>query len=199
MKGAACRYRRAGESEARPRKLGPLGLVLKAGVWYLVAQSGKAIRTYRASNIHGATMSDEPFARPRHFDLAAHWRDAVRDYEAGVYHETADVRLLDVLDPARLQASRRDRNRAIALDPAMVSVARAEKAEAARSGRTQNPQVAAAAVLGGALLLVVNDHRDDLLLHCGPAAYLVREAAGYLDQLRAKFTMISTLPTTSGG
>ena len=38
-------------------------------------------------------MSDEPFARPRHFDLAAHWRDAVRDYEAGVYHETADVRL----------------------------------------------------------------------------------------------------------
>jgi predicted DNA-binding transcriptional regulator YafY len=89
----ACRYRRAGESEARPRRLGPLGLVLKAGVWYLVAQSGKAIRTYRASNIHDASMSDEPFARPKYFDLAAHWRDAVRDYEAGVYHEAADVRL----------------------------------------------------------------------------------------------------------
>jgi predicted DNA-binding transcriptional regulator YafY len=89
----ACRYRRAGTTDARPRKLGPLGLVLKAGVWYLVAQSGKAIRTYRASNIHGASMTDEPFARPRQFDLAAHWRDAVRDYEASVYHATADVRL----------------------------------------------------------------------------------------------------------
>src|SRR5579859_6561765 len=34
------RYRPAGQAEAYPRRLGPLGLVLKAGVWYLVAQSG---------------------------------------------------------------------------------------------------------------------------------------------------------------
>jgi predicted DNA-binding transcriptional regulator YafY len=89
----ACRYRRAGETEARPRRLGPLGLVLKAGIWYLVAQRGKSIRTYRAANIHDAEMTDEPFARPKHFDLASHWRGAVREYEAGVYHEEADVRL----------------------------------------------------------------------------------------------------------
>ena len=69
------RYRRAGETEARPRRLGPLGLVLKAGVWYLVAQSGNAVRTYRAANIHDAEITDEPFARPKHFDLAAHWRE----------------------------------------------------------------------------------------------------------------------------
>lgn len=107
-----CRYRRAGETETRPRRLGPLGLVLKAGVWYLVAQSGKAIRTYRASNIHDARMSDAPFERPRHFDLASHWRDAVREYEAGVYHEEADVRLspkgvymLDLLGPYVIRAA----------------------------------------------------------------------------------------------
>ncbi len=43
---------------------------------------------------------------PKHFDLAAHWEKAVREYEAGVYHEHADVRLspqgvymLDMLGP----------------------------------------------------------------------------------------------------
>lgn len=116
------RYRRAGETEARPRRLGPLGLVLKAGVWYLIAQSGKSIRTYRARNIHDAEITDEPFARPKHFDLAAHWQEAVREYEAGVYHEHADVVLspkgiymLDLLGPyvqraAAQTASKPDRN-----------------------------------------------------------------------------------------
>ncbi len=31
--------------------------------------------------------------RPSKFDLVAHWQSAVREYEAGVYHEHADVRL----------------------------------------------------------------------------------------------------------
>lgn len=100
------RYRRAGEAEVRPRKLGPLGLVLKAGVWYLVAQNKSAVRTYRARNIHDAAITDEPFARPKHFNLAAHWQKAVREYEGGVYHEQAIVKLspkglymLDLLGP----------------------------------------------------------------------------------------------------
>ncbi|HJT98025.1 MAG TPA: YafY family protein [Rhodanobacteraceae bacterium] len=106
------RYRRAGETEARARRLGPLGLVLKAGVWYLVAESGKTVRTYRASNIHDAEITDEVFVRPKHFDLGTHWREAVREYEAGVYHEHADVRLspkgvymLDLLGPYVVRAA----------------------------------------------------------------------------------------------
>jgi predicted DNA-binding transcriptional regulator YafY len=102
----ALRYRRAGEAEARPRKLGPLGLVLKAGVWYLVAQNKSSVRTYRARNIYEASMTDEPFARPKHFNLAAHWQKAVREYEGGVYREQAEVKLspkgrymLDLLGP----------------------------------------------------------------------------------------------------
>ncbi len=87
------RYRRSGESIARPRTLAPLGLVLKAGVWYLVALSGNEVRTYRAANIRGAEICRETFRRPRGFDLAAYWEKASRDYEAGVYHEHADVRL----------------------------------------------------------------------------------------------------------
>jgi predicted DNA-binding transcriptional regulator YafY len=106
------RYRRAGETEARPRKLAPLGLVLKGGIWYLVAQSGKSIRTYRAANIHDAEVCDESFIRPKDFDLAQHWAKAAREYEAGVYHQHAEVRLspqgmmmLELLGPRVVQAA----------------------------------------------------------------------------------------------
>ena len=85
------RYRNRGETYAR--KLGPLGLVLKGGVWYLVAQSGKAIRTYRVAAIQDAEIMDEIFMRPKQFDLSAHWQKSSRDYEMGLYREEADVRL----------------------------------------------------------------------------------------------------------
>ncbi|HTQ14214.1 MAG TPA: YafY family protein [Rhizomicrobium sp.] len=84
-------YRSGGE--VRPRKLGPLGLVLKGGVWYLVAEYAKRILTWRASAIVEAEMLDEPFARPRRFDLAAHWAAASRAYEEGLYSDRAKVRL----------------------------------------------------------------------------------------------------------
>jgi predicted DNA-binding transcriptional regulator YafY len=107
------RYRPAGESESRSRKLDPLGLVLKAGVWYLVAQSGKSIRTYRVANIHDAEITDEAFARPNGFDLAAHWERSSRAYEAGMWRDYADVRLsprgvvlLEMLGPYVVQAAR---------------------------------------------------------------------------------------------
>jgi len=86
-------YRPAGESETRPRRLGPLGVVLKAGVWYLIAQGGKKIRTYRVANIHDAEITDEPVTRPKDFDLAAHWEKAASAYEAAIWRGTAEVRL----------------------------------------------------------------------------------------------------------
>ena len=61
----ALRYRRAGQSALKPLKLGPLGLVLKGGIWYLVAQNAKSVRTYRVSAIFDAAILDEPFVRPR--------------------------------------------------------------------------------------------------------------------------------------
>jgi predicted DNA-binding transcriptional regulator YafY len=88
--------------------------VLKGGVWYLVAQSGKSIRTYRAANILDAEITDQKFDRPRKFDLAAYWRDASREYERGVYRATADIRLsprgmslIDLLGPYVLESARR--------------------------------------------------------------------------------------------
>lgn len=49
------------------RTLGPLGLVLKGGVWYVVAAVDGQIRTYRASRVVGATLLDEPVDRPEGF------------------------------------------------------------------------------------------------------------------------------------
>jgi len=75
------------------RRLKPLGLVLKAGVWYLVAQVGEQTRTYRVSQMLEATASAERFARPKDFDLAAAWAAAARAYECSVYREKARLRV----------------------------------------------------------------------------------------------------------
>jgi predicted DNA-binding transcriptional regulator YafY len=107
------RYRPAGKSESRAHTLWPLGLVLKGGTWYLVAQSGKSIRTFRVANIRDAEMSEEKFPRPRNFNLAAHWETSSRAYEAGVWHDHAEVRLsqrgvelLELLGPHVVAAAR---------------------------------------------------------------------------------------------
>jgi predicted DNA-binding transcriptional regulator YafY len=74
------RYRKW-DGEVR-RTLDPLGLVLKAGVWYLVALSGRArsVRTFRVSRVQGVRVLDEPVARPEGFDLAAEWAAASESF-----------------------------------------------------------------------------------------------------------------------
>lgn len=114
------RYSMSGQADTRLRKLGPLGLVLKAGVWYLLAQTSKGIGTYRVAKIADAEILNEPFARPRTFDLATHWERASQSYESEVYRADADVRFspagmtrLDLLGPhvaeAAANSARRDR------------------------------------------------------------------------------------------
>ena len=55
------------------RRLHPLGLILKAGVWYLLAQRRGEERVYRVSRIVSARERAEPCTRPADFDLAAAW------------------------------------------------------------------------------------------------------------------------------
>ncbi len=63
------------------RILEPLGLVLKAGVWYLVAQADGQPRTYRVSRVSRVETLDESFERPDRFDLAAFWTESSAAYE----------------------------------------------------------------------------------------------------------------------
>jgi predicted DNA-binding transcriptional regulator YafY len=55
------------------RRLDPLGLILKAGVWYLLARRRGEERVYRVSRIVSARERTEPSTRPADFDLAAAW------------------------------------------------------------------------------------------------------------------------------
>ena len=90
------RYERANRVVGN-RLLEPLGLVLKAGTWYLVAvpaeDDGRGPRTYRVSRVQAAAVRDETFERPAGFDLETFWADYQRGYEKRVYRETALVRL----------------------------------------------------------------------------------------------------------
>lgn len=78
------------------RLIEPLGLVLKAGEWYLVAGGVKEPRTYRLSNIRELEVRDEKFTRPKRFDLAKHWSASIARFEAGLYQGTAVVRVSPV-------------------------------------------------------------------------------------------------------
>ena len=55
------------------RRLDPLGLVLKAGVWYLLAVRRGEERVYRVSRIVSARERAEPCGRAEDFDLADAW------------------------------------------------------------------------------------------------------------------------------
>jgi predicted DNA-binding transcriptional regulator YafY len=68
-----------------PRVVGPLGLVNKAGIWYLVARSGAGagdIRVFRAGRVSAARILAEPVGRPAGFELAAFWAHWSAEFEA---------------------------------------------------------------------------------------------------------------------
>ena len=87
------RYRRWKTPREVSRTLSPLGVVLKAGRWYLVAGAGEHVTAYRVTNILDAEVLDEPVARPPGFDLAAFWREWTERYERSVYTGSATVRM----------------------------------------------------------------------------------------------------------
>jgi predicted DNA-binding transcriptional regulator YafY len=88
-------YRHADGRADEPRTVGPLGLVNKAGTWYLVAQDGDAgsevaqdggaggePRVFRVGRIGGAVILAEPFPRPAGFGLAEFWAGWSAEFEA---------------------------------------------------------------------------------------------------------------------
>ena len=96
------------------RELAPLGLVLKAGVWYLVAQAGGKPRTYRISAIETLALTDAAFERPGAFDLAGYWAAWARDFESRMQRGEAVLRLsprglrrLALLGPAAAEMAAR--------------------------------------------------------------------------------------------
>lgn len=71
----------------------PLGLVQKAGLWYLVAMLTGRPLTYRASNILKLDLLDEGFARPDDFDLPRYWMERRDAFEADLARHEAVIRI----------------------------------------------------------------------------------------------------------
>lgn len=106
------RYRRWTAPTDVVRTLDPLGLVLKAGRWYVVAAVDGSIRTFRVDQILELSPLDEPFARPDGFDLAAYWRGYLVEFRDRLLRDEAVIRL-----------SRRGRERASDLFSGIVATA----------------------------------------------------------------------------
>ncbi|MFI5489626.1 helix-turn-helix transcriptional regulator [Micromonospora echinaurantiaca] len=108
------RYRRWKAPREVTRVLAPLGVVLKAGRWYLVADVGGDVRTYRVGAVLDLTVLDEHFDRPDGFDLGRCWQEHADRYERGVYRAEATVRMTTaaleltgyVFPPAMARAAR---------------------------------------------------------------------------------------------
>lgn len=115
--GHQIRMHYASWTDTVERTVSPLGLVLKAGVWYLVAlpvapavakaapgtgtaQGGP--RTYRVSSIRAATALAAPVRRPARFDLPGYWAASTQRFEAEIYTGQAQV----LATPAGLQGLR---------------------------------------------------------------------------------------------
>lgn len=113
--GHQIRMRYESWTDTVERTVSPLGLVLKAGVWYLVALAvapavataalGTAKgepRTYRVSSIRAATALATPVRRPARFDLPGYWAASIQRFEAEIYTGQAQV----LATPAGLQGLR---------------------------------------------------------------------------------------------
>jgi predicted DNA-binding transcriptional regulator YafY len=88
------RYRRGSDDGPIVERLvDPIGLVLKAGIWYLVARADDSMRTYRVSRIVDPVVPADRFERPEAFDLADYWGKAVVAYEESLPAFTAIVRV----------------------------------------------------------------------------------------------------------
>ncbi|MFI5841369.1 helix-turn-helix transcriptional regulator [Catenuloplanes sp. NPDC051500] len=107
------RYRRWAAPQTVIRTVRPYGLALKAGAWYLVADTARGLRTYRVSQISRATALTGTFAPPADFDLATHWQDYLTAFDARRHRAEATLlltpeimpRLPDLLEPAVARAA----------------------------------------------------------------------------------------------
>jgi len=76
-------YRRA-DGRIATRRARPLGLIVKAGIWYLAALTEAGMRVYRVSRLRTVAVTKQRFERPRGFDLAGFWERWATQLVAGI-------------------------------------------------------------------------------------------------------------------
>lgn len=75
------------------RTVDPLGLVLKAGAWYLMARIGDGIRTYKVAKVLDLDVLSDGFDYPAGFDLAAQWQESLQRFARELRRAEAVLRV----------------------------------------------------------------------------------------------------------
>lgn len=141
-------------AQKRTWKVGPLGLVLKGGQWYLAGESGARQLTFKVADMSTFQTLEEDFAPPDDFDLALWWTRSLARFEAELRPVTA-----------RLSASPNGLKRIAALgDFAARAVARASAPDASGWCEISLP-------------VETGDHSVLALLGCGPEFEVIEPAA----------------------
>ena len=87
-------YQRGGsDGPVVERVVDPLGVVLKAGVWYMVGRAEERMRTYRVSRVLELSFLADRFERPADFDLADYWDRSVAEYAGSLTSFVATVKV----------------------------------------------------------------------------------------------------------
>jgi predicted DNA-binding transcriptional regulator YafY len=89
----AIRYRHSESPQVHEYTVDPYGLVLKAGVWYLVADRDAEARLWRADRILAARVADEPVRRRPGMELAEVWESLRRGVESRGAHVRVSARV----------------------------------------------------------------------------------------------------------
>ncbi len=84
-------YRRA-DGQWLQRLVAPIGLVAKAGVWYVVAGTYRHL-VYRISRILEASLTGEQFERPSEFNLSDYWTNWCQRFERHMDRYEVTVRV----------------------------------------------------------------------------------------------------------
>lgn len=81
------------ESKISERDCDPLGLVAKAGVWYVVARCGEEYRTFRAERMLDVIPLERSFERPLDFDLDTYWQAWISNMQGAANRFAVIVRV----------------------------------------------------------------------------------------------------------
>ena len=135
------------------RLVDPLGIVLKAGTWYLVAAHEGQLRTYRVSRVRDVRATEARYERPAGFDLSTYWSESIAAYEREAPRIEVTLRarrgaarwLEDVIDAPSLAAGTElpdpepDAWRTIRADAGLAARGRGPAARPRRRGRGARP------------------------------------------------------------
>lgn len=126
------------------RRVDPLGLVMKAGTWYLVAAHRGRPRTYRLSRIAAARTTEARATRPDGFRLADWWARSNDEFDRSLLRDTIRVRVDRVGARGLVHAVGR-----ASAEPALASASDADdEGWRALDLRVENLEVAAAQLIG---------------------------------------------------